>query len=254
MDYMQSSLERFMKLGFEDFRRMALDNSLSCYEKIGFPNEYREGLEELIFEDIKEKLSLSEGNQKVILDVGPGVSGLPHFLINLCRERQHTLFLADSPEVLSHLPNEHFIVKYPGFYPKETPELFSKYVGKVDVILCYSVFHYIFIEGNIFDFLDKSLSLLAEGGKMLIGDIPNISKRKRFFSSANGIRFHKKFMQCQEAPDVKFNKIEIEKIDDAVIFSILSRCRNFGFDAYIVPQKDCLPMSNRREDILIRRP
>ena len=31
--------ERFGSLNFNDFKQMALNSELSCYEKIGFPNE-----------------------------------------------------------------------------------------------------------------------------------------------------------------------------------------------------------------------
>jgi hypothetical protein len=47
---------------------------------------------------------------------------------------------------------------------------------------------------------------------------------------------------------------EPAKIDDAVVLEILQRARDKGFDAYVVPQSDDLPMANRREDILIVRP
>ena len=56
----------------------------------------------------------------------------------------------------------------------------------VDVILSYSVLHYVFVQQPLYEFLDTSLGLLADGGQMLLGDIPNVSKRKRFFSSAAG--------------------------------------------------------------------
>lgn len=89
---------------------------------------------------------------------------------------------------------------------------------------------------------------------MLLGDIPNISKRKRFFASENGIDFHKKFMNTNLPPEVKFYSIESHEMDDSIIFCILSRARSQGFDAYVLPQSDELPMANRREDILIARP
>ncbi|MEM4297261.1 MAG: SAM-dependent methyltransferase, partial [Nitrososphaerota archaeon] len=124
----------------------------------------------------------------------------------------------------------------------------------INAILVYSVLHHVFTEGDVFRFLDRSLSLLADGGEMLIGDIPNISKRKRFFSSQAGIRYHQAFTGTSEVPEVRFNTLEPGLIDDAVILSIILRCRLSGFDAYLLPQPDELPMSNRREDILIRRP
>lgn len=251
---MKQNLEKFKNLGFSDFQRMALDNSLTRYEKIGFPNHYREGFEKFIFEDIQKKLLSLQGRNHCILDIGPGLSDLPGYIIDLCRHQHHTLILIDSNEVLSQLPDEDFIIKIAGCYPDDSQDLFERFTGKIDAIICYSVFHYIFNEGNIFRFLDQSLSLLADGGEMLIGDIPNISKRKRFFSSPNGIRFHQNFMQTDNLPEVNFNCIDQGQIDDSVIFSILGRCRSGGFDAFVTPQDERLSMANRREDILIRKP
>jgi hypothetical protein len=116
------------------------------------------------------------------------------------------------------------------------------------------VLQYVFAESSVFEFLDQSLLLLDRGGEMLIGDIPNISKRKRFFSSEAGVAFHQAFVGTDEVPEVAFNRVEASHIDDAVICAILMRCRASGFDAYILPQADDLQMANRREDILIRKP
>jgi hypothetical protein len=244
---------KFARLTFDDFRRMALDDSLSKYEKIGLPNSYREGKEELIFQSVVSNLSRLCETGKVVLDIGPGCSDLPKMMIDLCRERDHTLLLVDSAEMLAHLPDDGFIRKIPAYYPQCEP-LFRDYSSKVDVILVYSLFHAIFVEGNVWDFLDRSLELLAEGGEMLIGDIPNISKRRRFFSSSNGVRFHQQFMNTQSLPEVHFNSLERHQIDDSVIMALISRARIQGFDAYVLPQRPDLPMANRREDVLIRRP
>jgi hypothetical protein len=89
---------------------------------------------------------------------------------------------------------------------------------------------------------------------MLIGDVPNLSKRRRFFGSANGVRFHQQFMHTQSLPEVHFNRLERHQIDDSVILALITRARNQGFDAYVLPQPPGLPFANRREDILIRRP
>lgn len=245
--------KRFANLSFEHFKQMAEDDSLSCYEKIGFPNSYRQNKEKFIFIDIVHKLPLLKTKNKVILDIGSGCSKLPLMLIDLCRKNNHTLLVVDSKEMLAHLPDEPFITKINGYYP-DCKSLFKKYKSQVDIILTYSVFHYVFIEGNVWQFLDKSLELMARGGEMLIGDIPNISKRKRFFSSPEGIKFHQEFTQSQEVPKVVFNSVEHDKIDDSVILSLITRARNQGVDAYLIPQRSDLPMANRREDILIRKP
>lgn len=248
-----ASSKQFSNIGFEDFRRLAADQSLSKYERIGFPDAYRQGFEADIFSDIVKKLTNLEGNKGRILDIGPGCSDLPIMLIDLCRKRGHQLALVDSKEMLDQLPDEPFIEKVAALYPN-CPDLISRLRGAVDVILCYSVLHYVLVDTAFFRFLDTSLSLLAPGGQMLIGDIPNISKRKRFFASENGVRFHQEFMKTKELPDVAFNTIEHDQIDDAVVMSLLQRARAQGFDAYVVPQGSILPMANRREDILITRP
>lgn len=245
--------KRFASLTFNDFRRMAEDESLSIYEKIGFPNSYRAGKEELIFNDIEGKLPSLSGKNKIILDIGPGCSQLPLMLIERCRANNHTLLLVDSAEMLARLPDDQFIEKFPAYYPA-AGELFDRYSGKVNVILTYSVLHYVFAESNVWEFLDRSLALLADGGEMLIGDLPNISKRKRFFASPAGIKFHQAFTGTSEIPEVEFQRIESNQIDDAVVLSLLMRARAAGYDAYVVPQGQDLPMANRREDILIRKP
>ncbi|MFC5476709.1 class I SAM-dependent methyltransferase [Massilia suwonensis] len=243
----------FDDIGYEDFRRMAMDESLSAHEKIGFPDAYRDAHEAAIFADIASKLSnLSRPGQNV-LDIGPGCAGLPRLLIDACQQRAHSLVLVDSPEMLAHLPDASGVIKLPGFYPDCDTEL-QPWLGRFDAILCYSVFQYIFVEASFWKFLDLSIQLLAPGGQMLIGDIPNVSKRKRFFASETGIRFHQEFMQTTEVPDVDFLAVESGKIDDAVILGVIMRARAQGCDAYWLPQGAALPMANRREDVLIVKP
>jgi hypothetical protein len=248
-----SSYSRFENLTFEDFRRLAADGSLSPHEKIGFPDSYRAGKEEAIFRDICAKLQQLNRGGQVVLDIGPGCSGVARQLIDLCGEREHTLLLVDSQEMLAQLPDRPGVRKFAAYYPR-CPELFEQYAGKVDAVLVYSVLHYVFVEGNPFDFLDRTLGLLAPGGGLLLGDVPNVSKRKRFFRSEAGARFHREFTGRDEEPEVSFNRVEPGRIDDSVVVALLLRARSAGFDAYVLPQADDLPMANRREDLLIRRP
>jgi hypothetical protein len=240
-------------LTYDDFRRLALDPSLSRYEKIGFPNSYREGKEEAIFKDIMSKVSALSFRNKTVLEIGPGCSGLAYMLIDQCGRQGDELVLIDSAEMLSQLPDPPFVTKVAACFPR-CESLLSDYAGKIDAVLAYSVAHYVFIDGGIFDFVDRAMSLLAPGGEFLIGDVPNVSKRKRFFGSAAGIRYHCEFVGREERPEVVFNQLEPSKIDDAVIVGLLLRARLAGCDAYVLPQGIELPMANRREDILIRKP
>jgi hypothetical protein len=242
------------ELTFEDFKKRARDNTLTRHEKVGFPTAYREEKEGLIFADITRKLPSLEREDQTVLEIGPGCSGPASLMIQWCREHRQKLLLIDCEEMLEQLPNEPFIEKFAGHYPDQCGPVFERYAGKVGVIVCYSVLHYLFLETNLFDFLDQSLTLLADGGEMLVGDIPNVSKRKRFFASSNGRRFHQQFTGTDEVPVVNFKSVERGKIDDSVLVALLLRARAAGFDAYLLPQPGDLPMANRREDLLIKKP
>lgn len=248
------SYERFKELTYEGFRELAMDGSLSKHEKIGFPDGYRAGKTQQILIDIKQKLVNLSLHKRCVMDIGAGCGELALETIELCRANEHQLFLVDSPEMLALLPDEPFVTKVPGLFPRDCAELIATYAGRVDAILVYSVIQYVFVEGSVFDFVDAAASMLADGGELLIGDIPNISKRKRFFSSPGGIAHHQEFTGSQEVPEVHFNQIEKGHIDDGVLLGFLGRYRAAGFDSYIVPQSPELPMANRREDLLIRRP
>ena len=248
-----ADLNPFANLTFDDFRALATDSALSRHEKVGFPNSYREGKEGAIFSDVSSKLNTLQGSGKTILEIGPGCSGLPVMLVDLCKQRGHHLLFVDSAEMLSHLPEESFIEKFVGRYP-DIPEFALHYANKIDVIISYSVIQYVFSDGNLWKFLDHALLLLADGGEMLLGDVPNCTMRKRFFSSHSGKRFHQEFTGTGEVPLVTFNSPEPDNMDDSVVLGLIARARSQGFHAWVVPQAPDLPMANRREDILIRKP
>ncbi len=248
-----SVVSHFENLNFERFRELANTDGLSRHVKVGFPDAYREGKEEAILSDMIAKLSPLRKEGSLVLDIGPGCSHLPRLLSAHCKEKNHKLLLVDSEEMLKHTPDASHIEKYAGKYP-EAGNIFDRYTGQVDAIITYSVIQYVFADGNLWNFLDKSLALLADGGEMLIGDIPNTTMRKRFFASNNGIRHHQQFTGTDEIPEVKFNNHEAGNMDDSVIFSILMRARAEGCHAWVLPQREDLPMANRREDILIKKP
>ena len=83
-----------------------------------------------------------------------------------------------------------------------------------------------------FKFIDAAVLLLKPGGRLLIGDVPNISKRKRFFSSEAGKQFHRDFMKTNKVPEVEHLQLEPGQIDDGVITGILQRYRGFGYDIF----------------------
>lgn len=248
-----TSKVNFDDLTFEKFRQLAVTDGLSHHEKVGFPNEYREGKEETIFADMLLKMRSLNHKNLVALEIGPGCSKLPVMLADLCARKEGTIHFVDSHEMLQNLPDAAHIHKWPGRYP-EIPALFETLIGKVNSVIAYSVIQYVFAEGNLWDFVDRCLMLLNDGGELFLGDIPNITMRKRFFAGNEGGELHKQFTGRDELPIVNFNQLEAGRIDDSVVLSILARARAEGYHAWVIPQGADLPMANRREDILIRKP
>ena len=249
-----ANTDLFRDLDYEGFRRLASKTGLSIYNRIGFPDEYRERYEEAIFADVLRKIPLLNEPGKVILDIGPGCSKLPEFLIDHCRRLEHKLIFADSAEMLDLLPQEKFIRKIEGPFPDTVKSVGEVAGDGVDVVICYSVLQYIFVDFDLRVFAEALMSLLRPGGQVLLGDIPNVSKRRRFFSSEQGRAAHRAFTGRDELPTDLAIESEDGKLNDAVLLEFIARFRKMGADAYVVPQASDLPMANRREDILVYKP
>lgn len=249
----EKDYEKFKNLSYDDFKTLAKDDSLSVYQKIGFPDSYRKDKEQYIFNDIVEKMQMSGEREKIIMDIGCGCSDLVGYIIDYAVSTENKLLLVDSEEMLQLIRDEAVIEKYVGYFPDDTATIVNNYLGKVDYIICYSIFHYVFYNTCMFRFLDIAVSMLKPNGKLLLADIPNIDKRKRFYSTERGIKMHQEFTGDNSIPEFKYNILEPAQIDDSIVFAIMQRYRNFGFETYLLKQPENLPMWNRREDILIQR-
>jgi len=248
LDFIKTYCNR--TLSFEEFQEMAKDDSLSLNEKIGAPNSYRNDTESIILEDISSKIKSLNGHNKQILDIGSGCSKLTQLLIEKIKTNNNTLILCDSQEMLELIDDDQSISKISGKFPYNLPN-FSNYKNSLDGIITYSVLAHVILEDSIYNFIDSALELLKPGGELLIGDLPNISKRERFFKSERGIKCHQEFTQSNSIPETSSGTLQKNKIDDSIIFGILQRYRNFGFESYLLPQDSRLVMSSRRDDILI---
>lgn len=245
-------MDIFKDLSFEKFKELAKAEGLSDSLRIGFPDNYRNNKELDILEDILSKTTNLKEENKTFLEIGPGSGALTECLLDYSSGKNHKVVFVDSQEMLQRIPNRPYLKKISSCFPENFSEIALN--GPYDVILVYSVLQYPFLEGNVWNFLDKACELLAPGGQMLVGDIPNISMRKRFFSSPAGIQCHQEYTKKTEAPEVKFNVPETTHIDDGVLIGFISRFRSFGYHAFLVPQAINLPMANRREDMLIIKP
>jgi hypothetical protein len=238
-------------LGYEAFRRLAVNPNLSEHGRIGFPDAYREGREADIFRDIRAKLPQLDGQDTDVLDIGPGCAGLPRRLIAHCARQGHRLHLMDSPEMLARLPDAPHVTRIAGAFPACLDALAGRRFGAV---LCYSVLHYLLPEAGPFAVVDAAVAALAPGGRALFGDVPNQSRRRRFFASTAGREFHRAFSGRDDAPDLRAGAATRGAIDDRVLRAMMRRAQQGGCDAYLLPQPATLPMANRRDDLLIARP
>jgi 2-polyprenyl-3-methyl-5-hydroxy-6-metoxy-1,4-benzoquinol methylase len=241
-------------LDFEAFRGLAVDPTLSRHRKVGFPDEVREGREPAIFADVRGKLAGLGRAGCDVLEIGPGCGALPRLLADHCAAQGGRLTLVDSAEMLALLPDAPHVEKLAGAFPDDVEARLPAMAARFDAVLAYSVVQYVFAAGGLFRFLDRCLALLAEGGELLLGDIPNTTMRKRFFASAAGIACHRAYTGRDEEPPVRFNVAEPDQIDDGIVLAVLVRARAHGFHAWVLPQAAALPMASRREDVLIRRP
>lgn len=240
-------------LNYERFRELASNGNLSAQQKIGFPDNYRDGYDAAILRDIITKLGGLDKENAIMADIGCGCGSLIHALLDHCDSKKIHPLLVDSAEMLNHIVDKPGYLKAIGRFPDNADTIKKLAPHGLDYLVCYSVLHYIYVDTNLFSFLDHVIDLLKPGGLALIGDIPNVSKRKRFFASAEGIAFHQNFMKTTDKPQVEFLKVEHGHIDDAILSALVQRAQAAGCDAYILPQNADLPMANRRDDLLIRK-
>lgn len=245
----REDLERFATLTYDDFRRLAVEPDLSPHQRIGFPDAYREGFEAAIFADILAKLPALAADGATVLEIGPGCGPLPVLLAEHCAARGQELVWVDAPEMLELLPAGPHIRKVAGRFPEVAGEV--AVAGRADAVLAYSVLHYALGADGGRSFLTTVLDQIAPGGGALVGDVPNESKRERFFASEAGRRFHRAFVETA-APQLP--ERTPGPIDDAALEMLVGLAHVRGFDAYVVPQPADLPMANRRDDLLVLRP
>jgi hypothetical protein len=238
---------------YDGFRDAARDDSRSVYGKIGFPDSYRADKEEVILADIRRKVTNLERGAVQVIDIGSGCSPLTSALIDHACAHGQRLVLIDSPEMLGQLKPALCATMLAGRFPFDHRDFVIDNAGKFDVVIVYSVLQYVLAEASLDDFLDSAVALLADGGQLLAGDLPNESMRSRYADSPAGASYRQAIGASHTAAHGGV-AAKVDKFDDGDVLAVLARYRAMGFHAYVVPQSAELPMANRREDVLIVRP
>ena len=124
-------------------------------------------------------------------------------------------------------------------------------------ILIYSVLHNLSDHRELFLFLEKAVSLLRRGGRMLLGDLPNQDLKARFLDTEAGERFLEKWNAEMEASDTPGLDLAVDNetfsFSDELISKIVTRYNEGEFRSSIMDQRVDLPFGHTRQDLLICR-
>lgn len=207
--------------------------------------------EKLIPDDVAEKLGLLPQHSLLDIGCGPGALLCPLAL------RVGRATGVDHPDVLARARMNCAgtnLTLVPGRFPSVQLE------GTFDRILAYSVLHYMPDFSSVERFIDAAIRYLNPGGRLLLGDLPNADKMKRFRASDAGRKFEAAWRERMKEelkagdPFEVFSGAVMTGFTDDRIARLLSRYRKEGYDAYLLPQPPELPYGHTREDILIQLP
>lgn len=196
--------------------------------------------------DVQQKLEV--GPQDTLLDVG-------------CNKGLHLIPLSFAAAAVTGIDHPTVIAALAERFRGDNVQLIggdflsAPLSGPFTRILAYGVVNCLETLGDVEAFLDRALGLLAPGGRLLIGDLPNDSRKQRFLASSFGQRFTAEWRgRSSAAPAPTLTPRQFSNtlvFTDAVILGLVARARQAGFDAYLLPQPTDLPFGHTREDLLI---
>tara|TARA_A100001037_G_scaffold302113_1_gene333044 strand:+ start:14 stop:739 length:726 start_codon:yes stop_codon:yes gene_type:complete len=211
--------------------------------------QMQEEAERRIVPDVIDKLALDADHRLLEIGCGAGNILIPlSFVVASSTGVDHEAVLSRMKE----RGGTRRITRVPGNF------LDLKIETKFDRILIYSVLHCLTDFSEVRHFVEKACELLAPGGRMLIGDIPNVDRKGRFANSAVGKAFERTWQEesRKEAGSGSIaanliNDPDLATFDDEAIHNLLVHIRKFGFESYLLPQSSDLPFGHTREDILV---
>lgn len=207
-------------------------------------------VEKMILDDIWNKIS-QKSNQDV-LDLGSGCGPLASLIMERCISSSHSLTMMDQGPVISEIVNfknySSDIKLLRGIFPYESNLLENQ---KFDSIILYGVIHY---ATDPIDFVYSLIEFLKPGGHLLIGDIPNSDKKRRFLLTDYGKQVdgeYRSAMRLGENVVIGVESTPPLEFNDVLVTTILGLTRAKGYESFLLPQPLGLPFCFTRDDLLV---
>lgn len=212
--------------------------------------------EPFLIKDIITKLDLQPSDNLLEVGCGPGNVLIPlSFMVKSATGIDHENVISCLVDRFSDTRLKAVATNFLDYEP-DTNETYDK-------ILINSVITALKNADEAIEFIEKACSLLAANGRLLIGDIANIDKKKRFMETTFGKDFNAEWQkrmsdtdsteQEGEAKSILCQDSEMLTPDDEFIIRLIRHFRRSGWEAFILPQPNNLPFGYTREDILIVR-
>lgn len=232
---------------FENYSAIAQTHTVKDTEIAG-RYEFQAAAERLIVPDVLKKLDIN--NEDNLIEIGCGTGNLLIPLSYFVAEASGLDNSGVIGRLKSRIGGASKISLYEGDFM--TASLPSKTYSKV---LVYSVIHYLEDEPAVIAFIDKALQLLKPGGRLLVGDVPNLDKKKRFTETKKGSVLSEKWQnQVHAAGPHPMSLLPrdtlLVNITDRLLVGLIEHGRSKGFESYVLSQPQELPFGNTREDLL----
>ena len=225
----------------------AIDGKKDSSRRGGRLKEHKNS-EKKIFSDIKKKLDLKRNDN--LIDIGCGAGPVCDYMVKYAKKNKINLTLNDIPEVIRFLKKRYKKNKNIKYLSGEFQK--QKIKKRFNKVLCYSVIQ---CTNNPKVFFNEILNIVSDQSSILIGDIPNTSKKKRFLTSKFGKKFEEKRIKKKINNINKYLKENKQNnlINDELIKEFLIKFKKKGFNFFILRQDSKLPFSYTREDILVEK-
>ena len=235
----------------ENFYSNLINNNKSIVLESG-RYKFQRNEEKKILPEIIKNLNLNKNDK--LIDIGCGSGSITMHI----SKKVNTVTAVDFPKILDALKARSKKKKIKNINYISGNFVNLKIQKKFNKILVYSVIHYMRDLNQLKILIRKMLKITLPNGKILLGEVPNISKKKRFLNSKIGKKIDQSFKVDVERLNKKYPKSmnlnnKFISIDDKDLSSIIFYCNKLGADAYILPIENGLPFCNTRVNILIKK-